>query len=124
MRQCATTRADGSPCRAQALPDRTLCWAHSPEHQAKAAAARQRGGTNRSNLNRASARMPRNLKSLGERILVAFDRVENGDLDPQRAHAMARLVAAFVQLHQVGELEGRLEAFETVAGLRSRKWPV
>jgi hypothetical protein len=77
-----------------------------------AAAARQRGGTNRSNLNRASARMPRNLKSLGERILQAFDRVETGELDPARAHAMARLVAAFVQLHQIGELEGRLEALE------------
>jgi hypothetical protein len=38
--------------------------------------------------------------------------VENGQLDPQRAHAMARLVAAFVQLHQVGELEGRLAELE------------
>ncbi len=115
MRQCATTRADGSPCQARALPDRTLCWAHHPDHQARAAQARKRGGSNRSNLTRADARMPRNLKTLGERILAAFDRVETGELDPARAHAMARLVAAYVQLHQVGELEGRLEALETAA---------
>jgi hypothetical protein len=55
------------------------------------------------------------MKTLGERILAAFDRVESGALDPARAHAMARLVAAFVQLHQVGELEGRLEALEQAA---------
>ncbi len=118
MTQCAATRADGSPCKARALPDRTLCWAHSPDHQAKAEQARSRGGTNRSNTARASRRMPRDMKALGERILQAFDRVETGHLDPARAHAMARLVAAFVQLHQVGELEGRLEALEQVADVR------
>jgi hypothetical protein len=80
-----------------------------------AAAARQRGGTNRSNVARASRRMPRDMKSLGERILQAFDRVETGELDPARAHAMARLVAAFVQLHQVGEMDARLEALETAS---------
>jgi hypothetical protein len=59
--------------------------------------------------------MPKDMKALGERILAAFDRVERGSLDPSRAHAMARLVAAYVQLHQVGELEGRLEALEQAA---------
>jgi len=115
MTQCSATRANGEPCKARALPDRPMCWAHSPDHQAMANEARRKGGTNRSNLNRASARMPRDMKALGERILQAFDRVETGDEDPSRAHAMARLVAAFVQLHQVGELEGRLAELEQAA---------
>jgi len=115
--KCSAIKLDGTNCTAMAL-DSGLCFAHDPTNRAQATAARRRGGENRSNLNRASARMPRDMKSLGERILAAFDRVETGDLDPQRAHAMARLVAAFVQLHQVGELEGRLEALEHAADVR------
>ncbi len=114
MKQCTAIKRDGSPCRSMAL-DSGLCWAHDPAVRDRADAARKRGGENRSNLNRASARMPRDMKSLGERILQAFDRVENGELDPARAHAMARLVAAFVQLHQVGEMDARLEALETAS---------
>jgi hypothetical protein len=112
---CTAIRANGEPCAARARPGKVLCFAHDPELQARAEQARRTGGQNRSNLNRASARMPRDMKSLGERILAAFDRVETGELDPARAHAMARLVAAFVQLHQVGELEGRLDALEQAA---------
>jgi hypothetical protein len=114
MKQCGAIKRDGTPCRSMAL-DSGLCWAHDPLVRDRADAARKRGGENRSNLARASARMPKDMKSLGERILAAFDRVETGELDPARAHAMARLVAAFVQLHQVGELEGRLAALETAA---------
>ncbi len=114
---CSATKRDGSPCRSMAL-DSGLCWAHDPAVRDRADEARRRGGENRSNVARASARQPRNMKALGERILAAFDRVETGSLDPARAHAMARLVAAYVQLHQVGELEGRLEALEQAADVR------
>ncbi len=96
MRQCETIRSNGEPCRAQALPDRSQCWAHDPGCRDLAHAARRKGGANRSTLIRASRRMPRDMAELAKRILAAFDRVETGELDPARAHAMARLVAAFV----------------------------
>jgi transcriptional regulator NrdR family protein len=52
------------------------------------------------------------MKALSRRILEAFEDVSAGELAPDRAHAMARLAAVYVQLHQVGELEARLEELE------------
>jgi len=92
--------------------DSGLCWAHDPAVRDRADAARRKGGANRSTLIRASRRMPRDMAELAKRILEAFTSVESGELAPDRAHAMARLVSAYVTLHQVGELEGRLEALE------------
>ena len=115
MSLCETIRSNGERCRAQALPDRPGCWAHDPGSREKADEARRRGGVNRSNLARASRRMPRDMKDLSGRILEAFDQVATGELPPDRAHAMARLASVYVQLHQAGEVERRLEALEAAA---------
>ncbi len=115
MSLCESTRADGSPCRARALPDRTQCWAHDGSTRELAHAARRRGGTNRSNVQRASRHMPRDMQDLSKRILAAFEAVETGELPPDRAHALARLVAAYVQLHSAGETDARIAALETAA---------
>jgi len=112
MSLCETIRSNGERCRAQALPDRVGCWAHDPGSREKADEARRRGGANRSNVARASRRMPRDMKALSRRILEAFEEVSAGELAPDRAHAMARLAAVYVQLHQLGELEGRLAELE------------
>ncbi len=124
MNRCAATRNNGEPCAARALPDRTLCWAHDPGCRDLAHAARRRGGTNRSTIARASRRMPRDLAELSKRLLESFDEVHRGDLDPAKAHALARLAAVFVQLHSAGEVDARIEALEAAANVRPRKWPV
>lgn len=108
-------RSNGERCRAQALPDRPGCWAHDPGSREKAHEARRRGGANRSNVARATWRLPRDIKDLSGRILEAFDQVATGELAPDRAHAMARLAAVYVQLHHAGEVETRLQALEAAA---------
>ncbi len=115
MRQCATTRADGSPCRAQALPDRTLCWAHSPEHQAKAAEARRRGGANRSNVKRVQKRMPREVRDIVEIVEAAMGAVLKSTVTPSQGHALASLASVWVRLHELGEFTQRLDALEAAA---------
>jgi hypothetical protein len=95
--------------------DSGLCWAHDPAVRDRADAARRKGGENRSTLVRASRRMPRDMAELSKRILEAFTSVESGDLQPDRAHAMARLAAVFVTLHDAGETETRLQALEAAA---------
>ena len=115
MSLCETIRSNGERCRAQALPDRPGCWAHDPGSREKADEARRRGGANRSNLARATRRMPRDLKDLGSRLLEAFDAVNAGDLPPDRAHAMARLAAVYVQIHGAAETDARLDALEQAA---------
>jgi hypothetical protein len=115
MSLCETIRSNGDQCRAQALPDRVGCWAHDPGSREKADAARRKGGENRSTLVRATRRMPRDMKDLSRRILEAFDQVATGERAPDRAHAMARLAAVYVQLHQAGEVDARIEALEQAA---------
>jgi hypothetical protein len=58
------------------------------------------------------------MKDLSRRILEAFEAVSTGELAPDRAHAMARLAAVYVQLHQAGEVETRLEVLEAAAETR------
>ena len=68
--------------------------------------------------------MPRDMKELSGRILEAFDQVATGELAPDWAHAMARLAAVYVQLHQAGEFERRLEELErrAEAGQQRGAW--
>jgi len=114
---CTATKRDGTSCWSMAL-DSGLCWAHDPAVRDRADEARRKGGANRSTLIRASRRMPRDMTELAKRILEAFTSVESGELAPDKAHAMARLAAVYVQLHSVGELEGRLDALEQAATIR------
>ncbi len=124
MRQCETIRANGEPCRAQALPDRSQCWAHDPGCRDLAHAARRKGGTNRSTIARATRRMPRDMADLSRRLLEAFAEVHAGDLAPDKAHALARLAAVFVQLHAAVEVDARIAALEAAANVPRRKWTV
>ncbi len=112
MNQCAAVRPGGQRCRAQALPGRALCFAHDPENRERASEARRKGGHNSANLTRAARRIPRGMQDVARRILEAFDRVESGELPPDRAHAMARLAAVYVQIHDAGEVQARIEELE------------
>ncbi len=116
---CTATKRDGTDCRSMAL-DSGLCWAHDPAVRDRADAARRKGGENRSTLIRASRMMPRDMKDLADRILAAFEEVHHGTLIPERAHAMARLAAVYVQLHDAGETETRIAALEAAAN--GREW--
>jgi hypothetical protein len=111
---CTATKRDGTSCRSMAL-DSGLCWAHDPAVRDRADAARRKGGENRSTLVRASRRLPRDMQELSRRILEAFAAVESGELAPDRAHAMSRLAAVYVQLHSAVEVDARLEALEQAA---------
>lgn len=108
--RCEQAKPNGERCKAPALPGRALCWAHDPEHRAKAAEARRMGGQNSSTAARAGKYLSRELRGLADTLLVAIDEVHEGKLDPKRLTAMASGASAVVRLHEVGEL--RLEVRE------------
>ncbi len=108
--RCERVKPNGERCRAPALPDRALCWAHDPEYRAKAEAARRAGGQNSSTAARAGKYLSRELRGLADTLLTAIDQVHEGKLDPKRLTAMAAGASAVVRLHEVGEL--RLEVRE------------
>jgi hypothetical protein len=48
QRKCTSTRRDGSPCQARALPNEPWCWAHSPTLAGKRRQAHSTGGQGKS----------------------------------------------------------------------------
>lgn len=112
MTRCSATRANGEQCKATALPGRSLCWAHDPEHREKALEARKAGGYNSSRAARAAKRAPRDMRDLAEHLLQAVGEVHRGDLDPKKATAMASLAGALVKVHEAGEVNERLAELE------------
>ncbi len=112
MSYCTATRRNGEPCRAQALPERRLCWAHHPEMRQKADAARRRGGENKANVVRAGKHVPKDMRDLARRLLEAIDEVHRGELMPDQARAMASLAGAVCRVYEVGEVEQRIADLE------------
>ncbi len=110
--RCAATRADGTPCRAHALPGRSCCWAHDQDQQERAAEARRRGGQNRGNLARIRKATPDALKEAQDRLIEALRAVQTGDMDPRIGTAMATISSALVKVHEAGELAVRVEELE------------
>ncbi len=111
-RLCTATKADGTPCLSFALPKYGTCIAHTPEMREKAAESRRQGGLGRSTAARARKAVPADLKALRDRLLQAIEQVHQGELDPRRLTAMAGGASAVVKLHEIGELQARLDEIE------------
>jgi len=112
---CQATRADGSPCRARALPARTRCFAHEPSLQGKATTARRAGGLNKANAVRAEKVLPRDLRPLLPLLVKGMMDVRDGHLEPARLSAMAAAAGAAVRLYSVvdaDEIAARVAALE------------
>lgn len=120
MTQCDAIRSNGERCRAQALPERSQCFAHDPENRERATAARRKGGENKSTPARASRRIPKDMRDLASQLMAAISECHDGELDPKRLSAMASGAGAVVRVHEVGEFEQRLEALE--AAQNGRGW--
>ncbi len=112
MSYCTATRRNGEPCRAQALPERRLCWAHDPQMREKADEARRKGGLHKSSTVRAAKHVPPDMKALARRLMESIDEVHRGELMPDAARAMASLAGAVVRVYEVGEVGQRIEELE------------
>lgn len=114
-RACQATRADGSPCRARALPDGAWCFAHEPALQERAMRARSTGGTNKANAVRIEKILPRDLRPILGLLLRGMTDVRDGKLEPNRLSAMASAASSVVRLYSVvdaDEIAARVAALE------------
>jgi hypothetical protein len=62
--------------------------------------------------------MPLSLRPVLELLLEGIVEVHEGQLEPQKASAMAALASASVKVFTTGQLEERLEALERAANPR------
>ncbi len=111
---CRATRTNGNPCKATATAS-GLCCFHDPELQKPMADARRKGGANRSNARRAAKHIPADMKALASQLMEAITECYHGELEPRRLTAMGAAAGAIVRIHEVAEMEQRLEELERAA---------
>ena len=122
-RRCEATKADGSPCRAAALPGRPHCLFHDPGSREARAAGRTAGGKNRS---RPAAVLPDGPDadlSTVPAVVAYLGRIANatakGQVDPRVSNATVYAVATLLRAlqpddtaRQVEELRKELDALK------------
>jgi hypothetical protein len=118
-RACKAKTAAGSPCSAQPVRPDGFCFWHSPEAATERAEARRRGGEHRSNRVRAAKAAPPAMSTddLLATLSEAIRRVEAGELEPGVVNAMANLARAMDAIRESSEIEQRISALESRAGL-------
>lgn len=122
--RCTANKADGTPCGSFAASRSGLCVTHDPERRESQLAASRRGGEARANARRAA----RQWASIGEQIssddLPAILKscmlsVRAGAMEPGQASAIMGLAKTAVSLSHDLELEARIAALESAAGMDS-----
>ena len=114
---CTSTRADGQPCTARALPDSMFCFAHDPDVREKRLAGNRRGGQAKSNAARAARAWAAIGREIPDADLPAVVKalifsVRAGAVEPGVATCIANLAKTAVQLHGDLDVERRLQALE------------
>jgi hypothetical protein len=115
LRRCSATCVDGSPCKAAALPGKTVCLFHSPEAAALLRDAKRRGGLNRAAMLERVDLGPLDWETaagLKDIMCKAAAAMLEGRLDSSRARALGDLAAKALAAMQGQVLEERLAAIE------------
>ena len=117
---CTSTRADGKPCTARALPGSSYCFAHDPAVRQKRIEGNRRGGQAKSNAARAARQWAAIGRELPDEDLPAVVKalvfaVRDGTVDPGVATCIANLAKTALQLHGDLDVERRLAALEEAA---------
>jgi hypothetical protein len=114
-RRCEHATKSGARCRANAVSESTMCFAHDPALEGKRTAARRRGGEQKQ---RAVLRLDSpeiSLRSGSEAVDLARQMVGlvlRGELDPKVANSAGGLLNIFLRALTTEVLERRIEALE------------
>src|SRR5215216_2292966 len=109
--RCLGTTKDGKPCGAKPLPGSDRCPWHDPAWAERRKEWSTRGGKGKSNEARARKRLAgdvRDMTDVKSRLMVALARVEEGELEPGPANAMANLARAIATVAGIADFEGQL----------------
>src|SRR5208282_1918472 len=119
-RQCEHTTKAGARCRANAVSESTMCFAHEPSLAAKRTAARRRGGEHKQrgvlgpDSPEISLRSGREAVDLARRMV---DLVLRGELDPKVANSAGGLLNIFLRALSTEAVERRIEALEAAQNI-------
>ncbi len=118
--KCTGQNRAGGPCGADAQLGKRLCIWHDPDRakerrqwQAEGGKARFHSARARREIELVDAGIPQ----LPGILFRALGKVEAGDLEPNRATAMATLSRSIIVATQAADLDARIEALEARAGI-------
>jgi hypothetical protein len=117
-RTCKARNESGDPCRQAALREGDFCFWHSPDHTEEAAEARRLGGLRRRRKKAVAGAY--DLEGLGSvdqvRRLLEIAALDALGLENSiaRSRTLADLAQVSIKLLEVGELEERVRALESV----------
>jgi hypothetical protein len=94
------------------LHGKAFCFAHDPDLAERRRQANAQGGKNKATVRRLDRLTPITLRPVLQTLHNALIGLEDGSVDPRVGTAMAAVAGAIVKVHEVAELEARLEALE------------
>lgn len=119
MQKCYAVTATGAPCRSAAQKGSDFCFFHNPTQATKRAQARKKGGYNRHTQHFADAsQLPASVTTLADAnkilsyVLVEVIGQEN---TIARARVLLNLFDSYIKSFEIGELEKRIQALETIS---------
>lgn len=105
---CVAQRADGSPCRAPVAGISGYCFQHDPDRESDREDARRRAAAvPRDPVTRMRRDGDVRLAKIFARLEEAMERVERGELPPERAQALAQLARTMCAILDTDEPAGR-----------------
>jgi hypothetical protein len=123
--QCTEIKADGSPCRATALPGKEFCTFHDPDTKARRDAGRRAGGRARA---QRAAVLPAdtpdatlaNMGDVAAFLGVTINQVRRGELDPKVGNCLGVLCGHLAKAIEGSDHERRLAALEALEAARKQ----
>jgi len=114
---CTATCDNGQPCRGRALGS-GLCLAHDPRFEAARAEWRKRGGHHRSTAARAEKRLAnRGSQWLLDLMTTVIAETYSGQMQPNRATAIASIVGSYVKLYDLLAIQDELDLLAKQLGV-------
>jgi hypothetical protein len=111
---CNYQKADGTTCKANALPGSSFCYFHDPARERERAEARRKGGRERS---KKAAVLPamtpdveiKDVASVVRLLGETISQVRTGAIDPKIANAVGYLASVQLRAMQESELARQVE---------------
>ena len=119
---CNVLTKAGRPCKGRVLPGRPYCMSHDPDQADQRAEGQCKGCEARANAKRAA----KVWTTLGEQMTAdqlpgilraCMFSVKSGAMEPAQATAIANLAKTSISITNEIELEQRIAALETAAGM-------
>ncbi len=113
-RRCKEKNQQGKPCSAQHWKGGYCRW-HHPENQDAQREASRRGGRASSHTARARKKFANGIRDIADlraTMLDSIEKVRVGELEPNRAAAIAQLARVVVAMTPIADLDGRMVELE------------